>query len=61
MFCNSKMPLCRFSKEFTVKSDVSPINFLCGMSIENGEAVCPFCVNDRFTYLFRLSLKDFRI
>jgi hypothetical protein len=60
MFCNGKMTLCRFSREFTVCSATSPINFLCGMSIEDDCAVLPFCVNDRLTYLFRLPLKDFR-
>lgn len=60
MFCNDKMSLCRFSKEFTVGRSISPINFLCGMSIEDDCAVVPFCVNDRLTYLFRLPIRDFR-
>lgn len=60
MFCNDKMSLCRFSKEFTVGCSISPINFLCGMSIEDDCAVVPFCVNDRLTYLFSLPLRDFR-
>lgn len=59
MFCNGKMTLCMFSREFVVDGAKSPINFLCGMSVENGCAVLPFCVNDRLTYLFKIPLKDF--
>lgn len=58
-FFNKNMTLCRYSKEFTVHSAISPINFLCGMSIEDGKAILPFCVNDRLTYLFKVPLKDF--
>lgn len=60
IFCNSKMSYCKFSEEFTVNCAMSPINFLCSMSIEDGKAVMPFCVNDRVTFLFKVPLKDFK-
>lgn len=58
-FFDKAMQQCRISDDFTVFSDVSQINFSCGMAIEGDEAVVPVCVHDRWTYLFRLPLADF--
>jgi hypothetical protein len=58
-FFDKRLQQCRISDEFTVFSDVSSINFCCGMSIEGDEAILPVCVHDRWTYLFRLPLQDF--
>lgn len=58
-FFDKALLQCRISDEFTVFSDVSSINFCCGMAIEGDEAILPVCVHDRWTYLFRLPLTDF--
>lgn len=63
-YCNAfarfsdDMKKCSIGPEFTVMSSVGQVNFLCGMSIENGEAVLPFCILDRTTLLFRIPLDD---
>ena len=58
-FFDKALLQCRISDDFTVFSDVSSINFCCGMAIEGDEAILPVCVHDRWTYLFRLPLTDF--
>jgi hypothetical protein len=58
-FFDKALLQCRISDEFTVFSDVSSINFCCGMAVEGDEAILPVCVHDRLTYLFRLPLEDF--
>lgn len=58
-FFDKALLQCRISDEFTVFSDVSSINFCCGMAVEGDEAILPVCVHDRWTYLFRLPLADF--
>lgn len=58
-FFDKALLQCRISDDFTVFSDVSLINFCCGMAIEGDKAVIPVCVHDRWTHLFRIPLEDF--
>lgn len=58
-FFDKAMTTCHYSKEFNVCSSISPINFVCGMAVEHGIAILPFCVNDRYTHLFKIPLADF--
>ena len=58
-FFDKALLQCRISSEFTVMKSESPVSFCCGMSIEDGMAVLPFCIHDKTTYLFKLPLQDF--
>ena len=58
-FFDKSLLQCRISDEFTVFKEKSPVNFCCGMAIEGDTAIVPFCVHDRYSYLFRLPLPDF--
>lgn len=58
-FFSEDLRKCRLSTWFTVFGNLSPVNFTCGMSVEDGVATLPVCVNDGDTRLFRIHLKDF--
>jgi len=59
VFMDKRMKSASYSREFTVMGPETPVNFICGMSVEDGKAVLPFCVSDRRTLLFRIPIADF--